>query len=119
MTLPVRWLTEKLAVCGQIGPEDVSTAAAMGFKSIICNRPDDEYGPGQPKACDIKAAAEGAGLHYAFLPVTPDGGSASDANEMGQLLAKMPAPTLAYCKTGGRCMALIGLAARMGASIPH
>ena len=119
MSLPVRWLTEQLAICGQIGPEHIAAIADMGFKSVICNRPDDEFGPGQPKADDIKTAAQGAGLEYAFLPVTPDGGSASDAKEMGGLLAKMPTPVLAYCKTGGRCMALIGTAARMGFPIPQ
>jgi uncharacterized protein (TIGR01244 family) len=119
MTIPVRWITEKLAVCGQIGPEDVAGLADMGFRSIICNRPDDEYGPGQPKADDVKTEAQRCGLGYAFLPVTPDGGNASDAKEMGQLLEKLPAPILAYCKTGGRCMALIGVAARMGATIPQ
>lgn len=119
MSVPVRWLTEKLAICGQIGPEHVSGLAEMGFKSIICNRPDDEYGPGQPAADDVKTATQAAGLAFAFLPVTPDGGSAADAKEMGELLAKMPTPVLAYCKTGGRCMSLIGVAARMGMPIPQ
>lgn len=119
MTIPVRWLTEKLAICGQIGPEHVREIAEMGFQSLICNRPDDEYGPGQPKADDIKNEAEKLGLAYAFLPVTPDGGTAADAKEMGALLAKMPTPVLSYCKTGGRCMALIGVAARMGLPIPQ
>jgi uncharacterized protein (TIGR01244 family) len=118
MTVPVRWLTEQLAICGQIGPEHVSGLAEMGFKSIICNRPDDEYGPGQPKADDVKAQAETLGLTYAFLPVTPDGGTATDAKEMGALLANMPTPILAYCRTGGRCLSLIGVTARMGLHIP-
>jgi sulfide:quinone oxidoreductase len=119
MSIPVRWLTEKIAICGQIGPEHLGPIAKMGFKSVICNRPDDEFGIGQPKADDVKTAAEAAGLVYAFLPVTPDGGTGMDAKEMGTLLANMPTPILAYCKTGGRCMALIGTAARMGYPIPH
>lgn len=118
MSIPVRWLTERLAICGQIGPQDIGPLAEMGFKSVICNRPDDEFGPGQPKADDVRKAAEAAGLTYAFLPVTPDGGTGMDAKEMGALLADMPTPVLAYCKTGGRCMALIGTAARMGLPIP-
>jgi protein tyrosine phosphatase (PTP) superfamily phosphohydrolase (DUF442 family) len=50
--------------------------------------------------------------------VPPDGGTAADAQSMGQLLGNVDAPVLAYCKTGGRCMALIGLAARLGHPIP-
>lgn len=119
MTLPVRWLTEKLAVIGQISPQEVAAIAEMGFKSVICNRPDDEYGPGQPKSDDIKAEAEKLGLAYAFLPVTPVGGTAADAKAMGALLANMPTPILAYCRSGGRCMALIGVTARMGFPIPQ
>jgi uncharacterized protein (TIGR01244 family) len=119
MTIPVRWLTEKLAVVGQIAADDIPSIAAMGFKTVICNRPDDEYGPGQPKADDVKAAAEAAGLAYGFLPVTPDGGTASDAKAMGKLLESLPQPILAYCRTGNRCIALIGVTARMGHAIPQ
>jgi sulfide:quinone oxidoreductase len=118
MTHPVRWLTEKIAIAGQITPEHMQSLAEMGFKSIICNRPDNEYGPGQPSAESIRDQAEAAGLRFAFLPVSGDGGTARDAQEMGTLLASLPAPILAYCYSGGRCMALIGNAARMGLPIP-
>jgi sulfide:quinone oxidoreductase len=40
-------LTPAFAVAPQISPEDVQAIAAAGYKSIICNRPDDE-GDGQP-----------------------------------------------------------------------
>lgn len=119
MTTNVRWLTEKLAVVGQISPADIPSIAEMGFKSVICNRPDDEYGPGQPKSDDVKAAVEAAGLAYGFVPVTPDGGTASDAKAMGKLLETLPQPILAYCRTGNRCIALIGVTARMGHAIPQ
>lgn len=118
MTLPVRWLTEQLAVTGQIAPQDVSEIANMGFKSVICNRPDNEYGPGQPTAEEVKTAADAAGLAFAMLAVTPDGGTAADATEMGKLLGSMPQPILAYCRTGNRCVALISVSARMGHPIP-
>ena len=87
MTHPVRWLTEKIAIAGQISPEHMQSLAEMGFKSIICNRPDNEYGPGQPSAESIRDQAEAAGLRFAFLPVSGDGGTARDAQEMGKLLA--------------------------------
>jgi sulfide:quinone oxidoreductase len=119
MTLPVRWLTEKLAISGQISPTDLPELAAMGFQSVICNRPDHEYGPGQPTAEEIKAAAEAAGLSFAFHPVAGNGGTAADALEMGRLMATLPQPILSFCYSGGRCMALISLAARMGQPIPQ
>jgi len=118
MSLSIRWLTEKLAITGQIRADDIAEIANSGFQSVICNRPDFEYGADQPTAESIQAAAETAGLKFRFLPVTPDGGTAANAQEMGVLLSEMPQPILAYCYSGGRCMALIGLAARLGHAIP-
>ena len=119
MSIPIRWLTEKLGITGQISPADLTEIASLGFKSVICNRPDNEYGPGQPLAEDIRLAADAAGLRFAFHPVTPDGGSAADAIEMSRLMTELPQPILAFCYSGGRCMSLIGLAARMGEPIPQ
>jgi len=118
MTIPVRWLTEQLAISGQISPEDLPGLARMGFRTIICNRPDHEYGPGQPTAEAIRLAAEAIGLQFASHPVAGDGGSATDALEMGRLMTELPRPILSYCYSGGRCMALISLAARLGQPIP-
>jgi sulfide:quinone oxidoreductase len=108
MTPPVRWLTEKIAIAGQISPEHLQSLSELGFKSIICNRPDNEYGPGQPSAESIRERAESIGLQFALLPVSGDGGTARDAQEMGKLLSSLPTPILA----------LIGNAARMGLPIP-
>lgn len=119
MATPIRWLTEKLAIAGQIRPQDVPDLAAQGIKTIICNRPDHEYGAGQPLAEEIRAAAQAEGLAFAFHPVAGDGGTAADAMEMGRLMSELPAPILSYCASGGRCMALIGLAARLGQPIPQ
>ena len=44
-----RQITDEYAVAGQIAPEDIAAIKAAGFRSIICNRPDDEQ-PGQPTA---------------------------------------------------------------------
>jgi protein tyrosine phosphatase (PTP) superfamily phosphohydrolase (DUF442 family) len=37
---------------------------------------------------------------------------------MGRLMTELPRPILSYCYSGGRCMALISLAARLGQPIP-
>ncbi len=119
MTIPVHWLTSQLAIAPQINAQQIPDIAAMGFKTIICNRPDNEYGPGQPTAAEIEQAATDAGLRFAHHPVAGNGGTAADAKEMGRLFAELPAPVLAYCASGGRCMALIGVTARMGMPIPQ
>ena len=119
MTIPVHWLTPQLAITGQIEASNIADIAQMGFKTVICNRPDFEYGTDQPTAESVRTAAETAGLSFHHLPVTPDGGTASDAKAMGELLGQSAGPVLAYCRTGGRCMSLISVTARMGLPIPR
>jgi sulfide:quinone oxidoreductase len=119
MSIPVHWVSKALAVTGQIYPEDLTAVAAMGFKSVVCNRPDNEAEPGQPTAADIEVAAREHGLSFAWLPVAPHGGDAQNADDMGRLLTSLPQPILSYCKTGGRCVALISNAAAQGHAIPQ
>jgi uncharacterized protein (TIGR01244 family) len=40
--MEIRKVTDSFAVSPQIRPEDVQTLADEGYKTIICNRPDDE-----------------------------------------------------------------------------
>ncbi len=68
MSHPVRWLTEKIAIAGQISPEHLQSLADMGFKSIICNRPDNEYGPGQPSAESIRQQLKPSDCSSRFFP---------------------------------------------------
>ena len=68
--MDVRRITPNVAVSGQIQPEDVSALADLGFKAIVCNRPDGEAAD-QPSFGVIEAAAREAGLAAAFIPVTP------------------------------------------------
>ncbi|TIX41729.1 MAG: TIGR01244 family phosphatase, partial [Mesorhizobium sp.] len=63
-----RQISEDYSVSGQIQPEEIAAIKAAGFKSVICNRPDDEQ-PGQPSADSVKAAVEAAGLTFRYIPV--------------------------------------------------
>ena len=63
-----RHVTDDFTAAPQISVADVAEAARLGFKAIICNRPDDEE-PGQPSAAEIGAAAAAAGLAYTHIPV--------------------------------------------------
>ena len=69
MSLPIRPVTPSFAVAAQLAPGDLATVAAMGFKTVINNRPDLEGGPDQPASTAMQAAAEAAGLAYVYLPV--------------------------------------------------
>ncbi len=98
----VQQLAPDFCVAGQLGPEAMAWAAAQGFKSVVNNRPDFEGGPTQPAHAAIEAAAQAAGLAYAFLPVAPAFQSPQDIAHMAQLVASLPKPILAFCRSGAR-----------------
>lgn len=110
MTVEVTRHNPDFATAPQINPQDVSSIAAMGFKSVLNNRPDGEGGEEQPKSADIGALVEAAGLKYAYQPVISGQLTAADAVRMGELLAELPKPTLAFCRTGARSTKLYAMA---------
>ncbi len=106
MSTPINALTEDFAVAPQLSPEDMAAVAAAGFKSVIINRPDFEGGPDQPTAASVIAAALAAGLRVEYQPVVSGGMTAADVARFAELLQTLPAPVLAYCRSGTRCSVL-------------
>ncbi|MBZ9796068.1 TIGR01244 family sulfur transferase [Mesorhizobium sp. ES1-4] len=103
-----REISEDYSVSGQIQPEDVTAIKAAGFKSVICNRPDDEQ-PGQPSAETLKAAAEGAGLAFRYIPVISGQITMDNVEDQAKALDELEGPVFAYCRSGARCTNLYGL----------
>ena len=102
MTIQVQPLSPDLSVAPQLGPEAMAALAEAGFKSVINNRPDFEGGPTQPTNAAIEAAAKAAGLSYAFLPVAPGYQSPEEVARFAELMATLPRPILAFCRSGTR-----------------
>jgi uncharacterized protein (TIGR01244 family) len=103
-----RQITEDYSVSGQIQPEEVAAIKAAGFKSVICNRPDDEQ-PGQPSADTVKAAVEAAGLTLRYIPVISGQITAQNVEDQAEALDELEGPIFAYCRSGARCTNLFGL----------
>lgn len=95
-------ITPDYSVAGQIARADVKEIAARGFRSIMCNRPDHES-PGQTEVAEIRAAAEAEGLAFAFVPVVSGDIRPDDVTEFRASIGALPAPVLAYCRSGARC----------------
>jgi uncharacterized protein (TIGR01244 family) len=95
-----RRVTEDFTTAPQISVADVAEAAALGFATIVCNRPDGED-PGQPTAAEIAAAAQAAGLGFAHIPVRGAPGPA-EVEAMRQAVDASDGPVLAYCRSGTR-----------------
>jgi uncharacterized protein (TIGR01244 family) len=103
MSLPVTQHSETFATIGQLMPEDLASVAAMGFQSVINNRPDGEGGPDQPTSAQMAQAAQAAGLTYAYLPVVAGMITA-------EWLGQQPGPVLAFCRSGARSTQLRDMA---------
>jgi uncharacterized protein (TIGR01244 family) len=103
-----RQITEDYSVSGQIQPEEVAAIKAAGFKSVICNRPDDEQ-PGQASADTVKAAVEAAGLTFRYIPVISGQITAQNVEDQAEALDELEGPVFAYCRSGARCTNLFGL----------
>jgi uncharacterized protein (TIGR01244 family) len=100
--LPLHTLTSDVCVAPQLEPTAMAAVAAAGFRSVINNRPDFEGGPAQPTSADIEAAARAAGLDYAHLPVSGGYQSPEEIARFAELLASLPRPLLAFCRSGAR-----------------
>lgn len=114
MTIQVQQLSPDVCVAPQLGPEMMAAVAQAGFKSVINNRPDFEEGPQQPTNAQIEAAARAAGLEYAFLPVQSAYQSPEEIARMAELLAALPRPLVAFCRSGARSTKLYAAATSAG-----
>lgn len=101
----MRQVTQELWVCPQLQPQDMTAAAAKGFRTIINNRPDREA-PDQPMHTDMEVAAKAAGLVYEYLPVVPGQFTEQQVAAFDRHLRELPGPVLAFCRTGNRCSIL-------------
>lgn len=107
-----RQISEDYSVSPQITPEEVADIKKAGFKSVICNRPDDEQ-PGQPSADSVRAAVEAAGLEFRFVPVISGQMTMANVEDMSKALDELPAPVFAYCRSGTRCTNLYAAVQQM------
>ncbi|PIT70120.1 TIGR01244 family sulfur transferase [Bartonella tribocorum] len=93
----------------QISIENIKTLAEVGFKTIICNRPDHEE-PHQPDFSSIKAVANNYGIKAHYIPIFPPTIEKSCVETMQTILKTASLPLLAYCHHGMRSLHLYRLA---------
>ena len=109
-TLPLRQIDHDVFVAPQLDPAAMAELARLGFKSVVCNRPDFEHGPDQPASAEIEAAAKAAGLEYRHLPVAGGYQSPEEVAAFRELVEALPHPLLAFCRSGARSTRLYQLA---------
>lgn len=116
--MDIKVLTSSLSVSGQISAADLPEISQAGFKSVICNRPDGE-GADQPGFSEIQEVAAREGLVMRYLPAESGKVTDEQGAAFGQLMAELPKPILAYCRTGMRSATMWALASAGTLSLPQ
>jgi sulfide:quinone oxidoreductase len=106
--MQIHKLTDQLSVSPQVALDDIDKLSALGFKSVICNRPDKESDD-QPTMSAVESAVKTAGLTWQHQPVLSGNITDQDVTDFTQSMAKLPQPVLAFCRTGTRCSILWAL----------
>lgn len=100
-------ISDDISVSGQVTTDDVALLHAMGFRSLICNRPDGEV-LDQPLFEAIRDLAKRSDMETAYVPVKSETPTEEEVEKLRETLSRLPKPVLAYCRTGGRSEALLG-----------
>lgn len=108
----VRKIDDNFDVSAQLMPEQLGKISEMGYKTLICMRPDKE-GANQPAFADMEKAARSVGIEPFYLPVVPGSITADQARKLKLILAEREGPALAYCASGNRCAAAFDLTKRV------
>ncbi len=116
--MEIRPLTGEISVSPQILASDINAIKEAGFRSIICNRPDDE-GADQPEFSEIEREAQNAGLQIRYLPAVSGKVTDEQGVAFGALMAELPKPVLAFCRTGMRSTTMWALSQSGAMPLPQ
>ena len=101
----IKKLNDAFAVAGQIAPSEMQAVADQGYRTVICNRPDNEVGPDTDFAA-VRAAATAAGMAIHYIPIIPGQAGLPEVQATADLLKTAQGPVLAFCRSGARSTAI-------------
>ncbi len=97
----MRKITPRFFASPQIDPSDMAEIAEAGITLILCNRPDAEVPPSHQYEA-IKAAAEAAGIKFAYQPLTHQTMTPDVIANNRAISTELDETVLAYCASGTR-----------------
>lgn len=109
--MDLNYITDDFAVSGQLMFKDITLVSAMGFHTIICNRPNGED-PFQELFAQIAAECEQSGLTAVYIPVPQSGPTGQNIDDFAKAFEVARKPVLAYSATGARSRDLFAAAAQ-------
>ena len=101
-------IIEDYVVSEQVTPDDIKHIKEAGFKTIFCNRPDNEEN-NQVTVANIKKIAEENGLKFIHQPVIGGQITQADVDQFSDYYDNSEKPIFAYCRTGTRSSMLWAL----------
>jgi uncharacterized protein (TIGR01244 family) len=101
-------INDQLTVSGQILPNEIATLVEKGFKTLICNRPDEEVEEALQSAA-IETAATAAGLSFRYIPIYPGQFTDENVSDLTTAMSDLDGPIYAYCRSGTRSCTLWAL----------
>ncbi len=111
------FITPEFAVTSALAPEDFAAAAAMGFRSVLSNRPDGEA-EGQLTGRAEAVLAWQAGLQFRHVPAPKlDIFTDEVVEAMSDAVATLNGPILAHCASGLRSAIAWAAASARGGNV--
>tara|TARA_B110000093_G_scaffold166414_1_gene191760 strand:+ start:956 stop:1354 length:399 start_codon:yes stop_codon:yes gene_type:complete len=101
-------IIEDYVVSDQITEKDIEQLKEAGFKTIFCNRPDNEE-QNQVTVKSIQDKAIESGLNFIHQPVIGGQISQNDIDQFSDYYDAAEKPIFAYCRTGTRSSMLWAL----------
>ena len=101
-------IIEDYVVSDQIIAEDIVKLKEAGFKTIFCNRPDNEE-QNQVTVNSIRDKVIENGLDFIHQPVVGGQISQNDVDQFSDYYDNAEKPIFAYCRTGTRSSMLWAL----------
>jgi uncharacterized protein (TIGR01244 family) len=102
MTMTLHWLTDRLAVSGALGPDDLNGLRARGIRTVIDLRSDGEPRPQGVAPWEEATALRGEAIHYRQIAVEPQLLSDALAHAVLRAVDDGPVPVLLHCTSGRR-----------------
>lgn len=107
-----------VSTAAQLSVDDLEWVASLGFRTVICVRPDSTIPSPDPSSRHIRRAAHKAGLNFHYFPA-PSGPVPSErARRFARLVARCEGRVLAYCRSGNSSANLYRTAAQLHRAAP-
>ncbi len=101
-------IIDDYVVSDQITEADIEKLKEAGFKTIFCNRPDNEE-QNQIPVNNIQSKAIESGLNFVHQPVIGGQITQNDIDQFSDYYDESVKPIFAYCRTGTRSSMLWAL----------